>query len=153
AIAHHNQGRLRESAHYYEQAATVAREQGDNSWDEAIIECNLSLTYIQLGRYQQAEQLLQSPLRMFREHGDLSGLAIALDFLGGAGGEQGRYQEAAGYLREALATAREAGDRWAEADALTDLGRVCHRQGRYDQAAECHQQALALCRETGSRDG
>ena len=151
--AHLRQGRLRESAHYYEQASALAREQGDKSWDEGIIETNLSLTYIRLGRYQQAEQLLRGDLALFRELGDLSGVAYALNNLGGACGEQGRYQEAAGYLREALATAREVGDRWAEADALTILGRVCHRQGRYDQAAECHRQALALFQATGSRDG
>ena len=151
--AHGHQGRLRESAHCYEQASALAREQGGQSWDEAIIENNLSLTYIKLGRYQQAEQLLRGVLRVFREHGDLSGVAYALSKLGAARGEQGGYQEAAGYLREALATAREVGDRWAEADGLTVLGQVCHRQGRYDQAAECHRQALALYRETGSRDG
>jgi tetratricopeptide (TPR) repeat protein/transcriptional regulator with XRE-family HTH domain len=151
--AHLHQGRLRESAHYCEQALALAREQGGKSWDEGIIETNLSLTYIRLGRYQQAEQLLRGDLELFRELGDLSGVAYALNNLGGACGEQGRYQEAAGYLREALATAREAGDRWAETDALTILGRVCHRQGRYDQAAECHRQALDRHRETGTRDG
>jgi tetratricopeptide (TPR) repeat protein len=64
--AHGYQGRLQESAHYYEQAAAVAREQGDNSWDEAQIESNMSLTYIQLGRYQQAENLLRGHLKLFR---------------------------------------------------------------------------------------
>jgi tetratricopeptide (TPR) repeat protein len=60
-IAHCIQGRLRESADYYEQAAAVAREQGSKSWDEAVIEDNLSFTYVRLGRYQQAEQLLRGP--------------------------------------------------------------------------------------------
>jgi tetratricopeptide (TPR) repeat protein len=152
-LAYSDQGRLWESVPYYEQASALAREQGDKSWDEAQIGSNLSYTYIQLGRYQQAEQLLRGHLRLFRERGDMSALAYALNSLGSACAEQGRYQEAADYLREALATAREVGDRRAEAYALTILGRVCHRQGRYDQAAECHQQALALCRETGSRDG
>jgi tetratricopeptide (TPR) repeat protein/transcriptional regulator with XRE-family HTH domain len=152
-IAHHNQGRLRESAHYYEQAAAVAREQGDKSWDERAIAINLSLTYIRLGRYQEAEQLLREPLAFFRELGDLSGIAYALNNLGGACCEQGRYREAVGHLREALATAREMGDTWGEVGGLIFLGRVCHRQGRYGQAAECHQQAVALNRETGARDG
>jgi tetratricopeptide (TPR) repeat protein/transcriptional regulator with XRE-family HTH domain len=151
--ARYNQGRLREAVHYFEQALAGAREQGDNSWDEAIIETNMSQTYIRLGRYQQAEQLLRRHLRLLRERNDLSVLAYALHNLGGACAEQGRYREAAGYLREALGAAREVGDRWAEADELSLLGRVCHRQGRYDQAAECHRQALALYQETSFRDG
>jgi tetratricopeptide (TPR) repeat protein len=152
-IAHFNRGRLREGADYLEQAAAVAREQGSKNWDERIIQTNLSLTYTRLGRYQQAEQLLRGPLEFFRERGDLSALACALNNLGGACCEQGRYREAAAHLREALTTAREVGDWWMEADGLTVLGQVCHRQGRYGQAAECHQQALALNRETGARDG
>jgi tetratricopeptide (TPR) repeat protein/transcriptional regulator with XRE-family HTH domain len=152
-IAHFYQGRLRESADYYQQAAAVAREQGSKSWDEAVIANNLGLTYIRLGRYQGAEQLLQGPLVLFREVGDLSSIDLALVNLGEACCEQGRYREAAGYLREALTKAREVGDTWSEADALTRLGRVCHRQGRNGQAVGYHQQALALYRETGYRDG
>jgi DNA-binding SARP family transcriptional activator/Tfp pilus assembly protein PilF len=151
--AHFCQGRLGEAAHYTEQAAAVAREQGSNSWDEHNIKMNLSDTYIRLGRYQEAEQLLRGPLVFFRELGDLSAMACTLNLLGWACCEQGRYREAVGYQQEALAAAREMGDRWMEADGLTYLGRLSHRQGRYGQAAECHQQALALYREIGAREG
>jgi tetratricopeptide (TPR) repeat protein len=150
---HFHQGRLLEATRHLEQAAAVAREQGSMSWDEANIETNLSLNYIRLGRYQEAEQVLRGPLVLFRELGDLSGVAYALNNLGGTCCERGRYREAAGHLREALAAAREVGDTWAEADGLTFLGLVCHRQGRYRQAAGYHQQALDLYRETGNREG
>jgi tetratricopeptide (TPR) repeat protein len=96
-----------------------------------------------------------SPTRaaaLYRDLGDQTGQACALNHLGLVQQDTGDYPAAAASHQQALSLARDAGDLLAEAVSLTDVGLVQQMTGDYPAAAASYQQAAGhLARRAASR--
>jgi DNA-binding SARP family transcriptional activator/tetratricopeptide (TPR) repeat protein len=120
---------------------------------EALALNGLGLIHWVQGRYQQATDLHQQALTIYRDTGDRIGEALALSRLGLIHWQQGCYPLAIDLHQQALTLCRKTGDRIGEALALTHLGIVHGQQGSYQQASGLHRQALTICDKIGYRFG
>lgn len=110
-------------------------------------------TYLRLGRYGEAEDLLASACRIAEatygpEHHYLSSPLTALAVLKH---ERGAHAEAESFYRRALAIQRATGARDTDADVLSilnNLALVLQDQGKLDEAEPIMRQVLAADRET-----
>ena len=112
---------------------------------------NLGLVYRRQGRYRQAAEHHQQALTLFRELGDRSGEAYALDNLGTVYWRQGHYEQAGEHHQQALILFRELGDRAGEAYALNGVGEILYATDHPEQARAQHTAALTLTSQIGDR--
>jgi DNA-binding SARP family transcriptional activator/predicted ATPase/Tfp pilus assembly protein PilF len=104
----------------------------------------------QLGRYDEARELLGKSLEILRPIGATNETAFALYtmaqllFSG-----QNDYGEAKKLFQESLAQYEVLGDRYGQAQALDGLGDVAARQGLHSEAHRCYEAGLTLRREIG----
>jgi predicted ATPase len=105
------------------------------------------------GDFVQAEAWGRESLALFRELGDIQGIARSLRFLGTGAMRRGDNEEARRLIEEGLALLREVGDAREISDALLTLGNVCMNQGEYARASELLEVSLALCRQVGDQEG
>jgi tetratricopeptide (TPR) repeat protein len=108
----------------------------------------------QLGRYDEAQRLLEQSLNTLNPHGVRREKAFSLYTLAqiqcfGLND----YQEAEKLFQESLALYEILEDRYGRAQALDGLGDVAARQGKHDEARRCYETGLALRREIGDRWG
>jgi predicted ATPase/class 3 adenylate cyclase/DNA-binding CsgD family transcriptional regulator len=99
------------------------------------------------GNYQQAIRWHQQALALYREVGDMQGIAFALNNLGIQAQYQGDYERARAFLEESLALYREQGDQWGIAIVLGNLGLGEASQGDYERAKALFEENLAISRE------
>jgi predicted ATPase/DNA-binding SARP family transcriptional activator/DNA-binding CsgD family transcriptional regulator len=109
----------------------------------ALLQCN----------YGRAEARLEESLALYRELGDLRGVASALQFLGSVARERGRYTRAEAYHVESLALWRELGDDGEGARSLNSLGFAAWLQEKYDRVAEVCTEPLKMFRRLGDVHG
>jgi predicted ATPase/transcriptional regulator with XRE-family HTH domain/DNA-binding CsgD family transcriptional regulator len=105
------------------------------------------------GDTPSAERLLTEALTLWRELGEVSGIADTLITLGVAAQFRDDSVQAAGLFTEALALARGVGDRPNTYKALHLLGTVALRAGDYGNAEALHTESLALKRPQGDAYG
>ncbi|MCW5978729.1 MAG: tetratricopeptide repeat protein [Bryobacteraceae bacterium] len=103
--------------------------------------------------WDEARELYQQALPLYRAIGDRQGEANGIKSLGDVAGMQDRYEEARELYQQALPLYRAIGDRLGEANAIKSLGDVARMQARYEEAGELYQQALPLYRAIGERLG
>ena len=101
------------------------------------------------GEYEQATELTQASLGLFRELGDRAGTALALNTLANVAGDCGAYPGAQSLYEESLALRREIGDQSGEALALHNLASVQRALGRLAHAEALCRESLALYRTLG----
>jgi predicted ATPase len=101
------------------------------------------------GDWEAATRLHTESLRLFREQGDLHGVAWTLNNLGVVELNQGHLDEAKALLEENLAVAEQAGAEVSIANALNDLGQIAHYQGDHDRAIELLTRGLERFRALG----
>ena len=101
------------------------------------------------GAYEQAAELTEASLRLFRELGDRAGTALALNTLANVVGDRGAYPEALALYEESLAIRRDLGDRAGEALALHNLASIQRASGSLPLAESLARQSLALYRALG----
>jgi predicted ATPase/class 3 adenylate cyclase len=106
-----------------------------------------------MGRYEEAQRLLEESLAIARELADPRQVEMALQPLGMALHGQGRLDEARRHFEEAVVLARELGDRRELAAALVALAQLHRGGGELDAAQPLYEQAVLLLRETGDREG
>jgi non-specific serine/threonine protein kinase len=104
-----------------------------------------------MGRYAEAQDLLEESLAIAREIGDKSRIEEVLQPLGMVCLGQGNVAAARGHLTEALSLARELGNPRELAGALNALAQLYRMEGELDAAEPIYAQFLALAREL--RDG
>lgn len=114
---------------------------------------NLGLVYAAQGEHQQAIELYEQGLAIFRELNDRPREGIALKNLGNAYNSLGQYQQAVVFYEELLATNREIGDRAGEGITLNDIGAMYYNLGQYEQALGYYTDALAILQEVGDHAG
>jgi len=105
-----------------------------------------------LGRYAEAQRLLEQSLEIAREIGDNRRIAAVLQPLGMVCLGRGDVAAARRHLTEALAMARELGNKRELAAALIALGQLHRMEGELDAAEPIYDDALTIARELGDRD-
>jgi predicted ATPase len=101
--------------------------------------------------YTKAAAYLDESVSLWRQLGDASGEANALNHLGMVAHWQGDYDRAEVLHSEALALARQARDDREAATALNNLGVVSRYRGNYEKAMALFDEGLVLFRSVGDK--
>lgn len=105
------------------------------------------------GDYGQAENWCQKSLALYREEGELPGIAGSLSSLGWVAMLRGDHALARLLLEEGLAYFRELDDSVGMGDALRALGNVSLIQGEYAKASTLLEESLTVYRKMGYTSG
>ncbi|HDQ70772.1 MAG TPA: tetratricopeptide repeat protein [Chloroflexi bacterium] len=108
---------------------------------------------IHLGRYDEAENLLQDSLKVLQTLDDVPEIISCLNNLSIISNRQGDYAKAKDLLDRALTLAQATPSRRWEADSLSRLGAVYFYLADYARASECYTQTLHIRRELDDRFG
>jgi predicted ATPase/class 3 adenylate cyclase len=103
--------------------------------------------------YERGETLARQGLTLFRELGDMRGIALALDRLGMAAWRRGNFEAARSLLEEDLSLFRRLGDKERVAWSLFTLGLLDSKQGEYTRAQALFEESLAMHRALGNKRG
>jgi tetratricopeptide (TPR) repeat protein len=107
----------------------------------------------QRGEDEKARTLFERALELFRDGGDLRGVASTLDDLAQVQILRGEVELARATVSEALEIRRAHGDTRGEAVSLTTLGKIELIRGNLDIAEGIHRQALELRQSIGDIEG
>jgi len=138
----HGRGHLREGYRWLEHVTTA----GD-SIAPAIRACALSMfawLVWQLGDLSRAAAILQESVVLFRQLGDESGLANALDSLGDIAWFSGDFEAGKAYYAESLSLLRQGGDSSRIGLSLYSTGRLHVDYGYYQEATVFLEEGLRL---------
>lgn len=102
------------------------------------------------GDHRTAERWLTEAIALYREIGDLSSSAHALNTLGGVAFDEGDLARASVLWERSLDQSREAGDVNGILRALGNLGEASFHSGDIDRAALLEEESLALARQAGN---
>ncbi|HEV2352037.1 MAG TPA: tetratricopeptide repeat protein [Terriglobia bacterium] len=100
-----------------------------------------------------ARASLEEAVEIYRELGDLSGVAVTLNSLSVVRRNQGDYAAARSLLLETIQIWQEGGDPVSIAHALSNLADVAREQHDYGGALSLCQESLAIFRRLGDRTG
>jgi predicted ATPase/DNA-binding CsgD family transcriptional regulator len=100
--------------------------------------------------HERARALAAEALRLCRQAGFVSGVAMSLGRLGTVAYQQGRYEIAENYYRDALPLRLTLDDRYGMLSQLTDLAYVAAARGEPERAAQLNGAAVALRRAIGA---
>jgi tetratricopeptide (TPR) repeat protein/transcriptional regulator with XRE-family HTH domain len=130
-------------------ARDAAHRVGDRS-AEAHALTSLGSVHLRLGQVEEAIDLVNRSLTLFRQTTDEFGHARALSYLGRLEHYLGRYASSFEHHTAALTWFQRAGDEQGEASCLTSLAIVATDMGRYEVAVDHFERALAISRRTGN---
>jgi tetratricopeptide (TPR) repeat protein len=116
---------------------------------EARILRSLGVLYRELGRYDEACDLLAQAAGIFAGYGDQHHRAACLRNLGDAYRHQGRLGEAIGAFTEALVVFRDEGDTRSVAGALHGMADAWRELSQWDESARAFLDCVALYRDLG----
>ena len=102
------------------------------------------------GDYASASELAEASLPLWRELGDVTGEARAVNLLAIVAHSVGDWPQSVALYEEALALRRVLGDRLGVANFLSNLGGALYFWGDLDRADEVLAEAVALARESES---
>jgi predicted ATPase/DNA-binding XRE family transcriptional regulator len=100
-----------------------------------------------------AWKLTHAALVLWRQLGDLRGVAVALDHLGRIASTRGETARACGLYQQSVATSLAVDDRRTAVLALSSLGTLARHRGAYDAAIGFIEQGLEIHRQLGDRHG
>ena len=104
-----------------------------------------------LSRFQEALDLDNLALPIYRESGSRKGEATSLNNIGAVYHSLGQEKRALEFYNQALPIRREVGDRNGEETSLNNIGGSCSILGMKHKALELFDQALAIERKGGDR--
>jgi predicted ATPase len=110
-------------------------------------------TLLQLGKYDNASEQLETGLSLAYEYDDVGGCATALNHLGTIARIEGDYSKAGGFLKKSLVLARGINDPPRIASALLDLGWTEFRQGEFATAREHFAESVKIYENHGNQRG
>jgi len=141
-------GPYREGAERLRVAAEAAHALGDRPLLARLLSDQAMLLILQ-GEASRAAPLASDALGLYRQEGDRSGEARALNLLGTAADVMGSLDEARTRLEECLDIRRSMGDELGTATVLNNLALVRRKQGRADEAERMLRESLDICRRHG----
>jgi tetratricopeptide (TPR) repeat protein len=144
-------GHITEGRAWLEEAVARGADAPDNLRAKALSEAGV-LARMQ-GDFGRASVLFERCLAVYRELGDLEGMAIALSRLGTVVHDQGDLARAHTLYSEALRLFRALGDRRGIATVLGNLGTIARDEGAHAQSQALEEECLALWRELGDIRG
>jgi predicted ATPase/class 3 adenylate cyclase len=103
--------------------------------------------------YERGETLAREGLALFRELGDIRGIALSLDRLGMAAWRRSDFAAARSLMEEDLSLFRKLGDKERVAWSLFTIGLLNSKQGEYARAQTLFEESLAMHREFGNKRG
>jgi predicted ATPase/class 3 adenylate cyclase len=103
--------------------------------------------------YEHGETLAREGLALFRELGDMRGIALSLDRLGMAAWRRGDFAAARSLMEEDLSLFRKLGDNERVAWSLFTFGLLLSKQGEYARAQTLFEESLAMHRALGNKRG
>ena len=103
------------------------------------------------GDYARAQVFVEESLALYREQGEMCGIAETLDQLGVLACSQRQYARAVVLHEESLSLCRRLGDRQGMARVLTHLGQVASDRGDFTSAAVLHTESMVLLRALGDK--
>ncbi len=107
--------------------------------------------FFQRGELHEAAATSEDALPLFREIGDVAGIADRLDALGAIATQLGELARARALIEESITLWRSADDILGLATALNQLGAVAHIQGDFAAARAAGEEELALARKLDTR--
>jgi tetratricopeptide (TPR) repeat protein len=137
------QGRRAEQAKDIEDLLTLAEALGDTNCVAVVYKRQVGF-FTYTGQYEEAQQIGERALALYRTAGDRDGEAQTLRELGFLHWSAGDYGTALAYGRQALQLHRFLGDTGAEATALHNMAEIYRELGSPRQALELYEQALNL---------
>ncbi|TCP53578.1 DNA-binding SARP family transcriptional activator [Tamaricihabitans halophyticus] len=145
-------GRFPEALDNYQRALDVARQSDlTDSEGESVALANMGDSYRQLGRHDEALEILRRALRIAMERGQLPQQAYVRHRLGLAYRDHGLVEQALPQLAEAREVIGRVHAPVTECEILTELGDTYRVGGELDQAREYLRGALAMAVETRER--
>ncbi len=103
------------------------------------------------GDQERAETLWQESLALYRELGDIGGIASSLKEVGMIANSKGDYIAGYSLLEESIALTKQAGNLEATALSLFILAQNVSSHGDYDRGYSLFEESLALFRELGNK--
>jgi tetratricopeptide (TPR) repeat protein len=98
---------------------------------------------------ERATAYAREGLALYRELGDLAGIASSLTTLARLTYSRGDFSSASPLLEEALAISRELGDQIREDEALITYGTLAYWQGDYPRAKALYEEGIVLGEKIG----
>lgn len=152
---HEIRARFREGAALFEEAVAALKtaDETEADWEaERSVVLGRVLGQegyfcAQLGRYEEAGELLQQSLALLRSGTDRAALAVTLNSLGYLKCRLGEFQEASQYAQESLALNRALGNQVGIVSCLVTLSYIYLAQEAYEQAYGLSSESLAICRD------
>ena len=100
------------------------------------------------GEYSAAPAQYEQALAIYKEVGDLVGIAAMPKMMGWAAMRTGDYEKAQSRFEEGLAASRQSGDLHQITSALAGLGELAIRRGQYDRAGDLLRESLESSRRS-----
>jgi tetratricopeptide (TPR) repeat protein len=129
--------------------ALGAARHGRDREGEAQILASLGYLSREIGRPQEAVNLLEQGVRIFRADGNALGEAHVLCYFIRTYRDLGRFPDALACFHESLPLSRTLKDRRLEANILRNMGMAYRDHGDPEEALSCLNDALSLFREVG----
>jgi tetratricopeptide (TPR) repeat protein len=142
------QGRYAEAAATGTEAIAVAQRCGARDVLARALYL-LDTADVARGQYH-GEPWAERALAIFKELGELSWQAKALNHLGMRAYFEGRWDDALGYYRQAREAFERVGDQWNAAITACNAAEILSNQGRYTQAEEVARPAERVLRASGA---
>jgi tetratricopeptide (TPR) repeat protein len=156
---HFDLGLLARAKEFYEASLAIDRELvasgggPDALKGEAQSLMNLADCYHRMGELDLAMRSVEQACRLFREAGDVRGMATALNLIGFLFRRRGLMDDARVNHEQALAIHQRLGDRAGAARDLCYMGLVYQVEGRWDEALALFRKALSIYEEIGDKEG
>lgn len=151
-------GHFSEGKNYLELALTRSQSTGQEAGQQPnpalrakALNVAADVALFDLYEHERAEALCQESLALYRELGDIRGIATSLSLLGWVAQRRFHREAASALHEESLALSRKLGDRRAIAEALYDLSYLAFSQGDYERSNALKEESLALFRELGDK--
>ena len=147
-LLRYRQGRYAEAAATAAEAIAVAQRCGAR---DVLARALYLLDAADVARGQYGgEPWAEQALAIFKELGDLSWQAQALNVLGNRSYFEGRWDDALGFYRQAGEAFGRAGDRWNAAITACNTAEILSNQGRYGEADDAARPAERVLRASGA---
>jgi len=143
-------GRFQEGILLFDEAAACYARFPENSGEKTVlakIQARLGALRLGLGRLDEAAELLQNSLEVFRARRMPLEMANCLNYMGVLRASRGRFGEATHFCLESLSIYRQENDQYGVARVLNNLGGFARAQGDFAHAQEYYRQSLALHRQ------
>lgn len=147
---HQRRGMGKDGFPFAKEALEIFSEGGEanKGWESAAL-CTLVSALIDKGDFQLAIEYVQQGLEKFRQIGDKTAEAQAMDLLSGIHLAQDEQEEALKCAEESLTIFREVGDKRAESYVLHTVSQVQAKGENHEEAMKLVKESLVLAGELG----